>query len=546
MSTGPRSIADPQNTRRARGVMTITFNANPPEKSSNYENDSRRWFGARLGSQKYQKQLPTGRDNWTATYSYLVYDFSDVLFLKIKHHRVMYTMTLAVHSINLDTLGFLNEEGEELQTTKHLSVSNPEANIALDIEYTPLPPFSLNYAVPLINSNQNSGVLYVHVHSATGLKSDDVDELSDPYCVVLADKKRVLTTHYILDTLEPKWERGVEIFVHDFTQVSLTFVVYDWDGPLVGDAFLGACKLNLEIDKPAILHKQIDLEIDGSSVINDKPLGSIIISAVFREVESVSKSEISSNYNVNKSDYTAEQPIHSSKVSSKEQWKKLKGLGGLLPGENFGVIEVSIIEGKNLKAMDRNGYSDPYLIVKYGVHEMYRTHFVNKSLNPKWNCHCTLSAPPSTAAIVIECWDKDQFTNDDFMGSIAFTGDDLSMFESGPKWCKLEHVSSGEILIELKKTEASKLLLTQLPTDSLSSGDISETLNFNEAQFNEGSEEQDDKGAAEATNVPAIALSEVSPTRSLSPSFSTPQIVPEVTGTSRVKMSTCCDHVTVM
>jgi hypothetical protein len=97
-------------------------------------------------------------------------------------------------------------------------------------------------------------------------------------------------------------------------------------------------------------------------------------------------------------------------------------------------------------------------------------------------------------------------------------------------------VSSGEILIELKKTEASKLLLTQLPTDSLSSGDISETLNFNEAQFNEGSEEQDDKGAAEATNVPAIALSEVSPTRSLSPSFSTPQIVPEVTGTSRVKM----------
>jgi hypothetical protein len=64
-------------------------------------------------------------------------------------------MTLAVHSINLDTLGFLNEEGEELQTTKHLSVSNPEANIALDIEYTPLPPFSLNYAVPLINSNQS-------------------------------------------------------------------------------------------------------------------------------------------------------------------------------------------------------------------------------------------------------------------------------------------------------------------------------------------------------------------------------------------------------
>ena len=26
-------------------------------------------------------------------------------------------------------------------------------------------------------------------------------------------------THYILDTLDPKWERGVEIFASDYTQV---------------------------------------------------------------------------------------------------------------------------------------------------------------------------------------------------------------------------------------------------------------------------------------------------------------------------------------
>ena len=29
----------------------------------------------------------------------------------------------------------------------------------------------------------------------------------------------VLTTHYILDTLQPQWERGVELFVADFTEV---------------------------------------------------------------------------------------------------------------------------------------------------------------------------------------------------------------------------------------------------------------------------------------------------------------------------------------
>lgn len=56
-----------------------------------------------------------------------------------------------------------------------------------------------------------------------------------------------MTTHYVLDTVNPKWERGAEVFVRDFTQTSLTFLVYDWDGPLAGDDFLGSAKLNLTI-----------------------------------------------------------------------------------------------------------------------------------------------------------------------------------------------------------------------------------------------------------------------------------------------------------
>lgn len=43
-----------------------------------------------------------------------------------------------------------------------------------------------------------AGVLYVHVHSATGLSSGDVDGLSDPYCVVLANKKKVQAYLYSL------------------------------------------------------------------------------------------------------------------------------------------------------------------------------------------------------------------------------------------------------------------------------------------------------------------------------------------------------------
>ncbi len=67
--------------------------------------------------------------------------------------------------------------------------------------------------------------------------------------VILNDKLfqtlQVLTTHYVLDNLNPQWERGVEFFVSDLSQTSLMFLVYDWDGPLIGDDLLGATKLSL-------------------------------------------------------------------------------------------------------------------------------------------------------------------------------------------------------------------------------------------------------------------------------------------------------------
>ena len=37
-----------------------------------------------------------------------------------------------------------------------------------------------------------AGVLYIHVHSASGLSSGDADGLSDPYCVVLTNKIKVI------------------------------------------------------------------------------------------------------------------------------------------------------------------------------------------------------------------------------------------------------------------------------------------------------------------------------------------------------------------
>ena len=36
------------------------------------------------------------------------------------------------------------------------------------------------------------------------------------------------------------------VVTFEFAQLSVGFVVYDWDGPLVGDDILGAAKVNME------------------------------------------------------------------------------------------------------------------------------------------------------------------------------------------------------------------------------------------------------------------------------------------------------------
>lgn len=65
------------------------------------------------------------------------------------------------------------------------------------------------------------------------------------------------------------------------------------------------------------------------------------------------------------------------------------------------------------------------------------------------------SSLPSPLSSSQECWDKDRFS-DDFMGSIQFTEQDLVKFEEGPKWFRLQHVKTGEILLVMKKISGAE------------------------------------------------------------------------------------------
>ena len=85
---------------------------------------------------------------------------SPQLVVKIKHRLVMHNVTLGVHYVPLSQLQLVNELGEESAGERwvcedvrgiHGGVwnANPEVNLGLDFDYTPLPAFSRNHFQPL-------------------------------------------------------------------------------------------------------------------------------------------------------------------------------------------------------------------------------------------------------------------------------------------------------------------------------------------------------------------------------------------------------------
>ncbi|THV85307.1 hypothetical protein D6D29_02459 [Aureobasidium pullulans] len=101
------------------------------------------------------------------------------------------------------------------------------------------------------------------------------------------------------------------------------------------------------------------------------------------------------------------------------------------------VLRVQVLEGRNLAPKDKNGTSDPYLVITLGD-AREATSVIDKTLNPKW--HQTFDLPISgISSLLLEgvCWDKDRFSKD-YMG------------EFDPKWYKLESRKSGR-----KKSNAS-------------------------------------------------------------------------------------------
>lgn len=122
------------------------------------------------------------------------------------------------------------------------------------------------------------------------------------------------------------------------------------------------------------------------------------------------------------------------------------------------VILIQVINCRNLKAMDWNGLSDPYVTIVFNG-QQFRSVFTfidlnhyfktikRGTLNPEWNEIFGVWLPPrcETSTLSFICFDHDYILRDGFLGNLdinlaEFPRDEL-IFKVG----KLQGVSTGEI-----------------------------------------------------------------------------------------------------
>uniref|UniRef100_A0A7M6DMV6 C2 domain-containing protein n=2 Tax=Clytia hemisphaerica TaxID=252671 RepID=A0A7M6DMV6_9CNID len=309
-----------------------------------------------------------------------------------------------------------------------------------------------------------TGVLFVCIHNGTNLIPMDSSGTSDPYVMIFANKELVQMGHVVEETLNPQWDTKVEFFTMDYTQTTLSFVVMDRN-PMVlpnvlladdNDDFMGSCNMKLTKDDYCVFKKETELMLkfsgDPKRRTQDtvKKVGKLSVSVIFRPVSFI-KNSIKATVNEG---LPEGEPLHQRRTKV-----DAVTMEAILCQERGG-LTVSILRARNLMALDLNGRSDPFVIVRVGTskQEKYKTKVVYRTLNPVWNEQVTLAMPQKHERVSIEVWDKDPFTQER-LGSVHFNHDDLLHLgsnENEKHWFDLDKAKSGEIQLQFGVTMPEK------------------------------------------------------------------------------------------
>ncbi|XP_025104942.1 tricalbin-3-like isoform X2 [Pomacea canaliculata] len=483
---GPIEISHQQKKKKmAQGVLTLHLKGTPPKDPGA---EDVRYTVLFLRNRKRQTHDVPATEEWTDVCSFFMYDLAkEEIQVKSKCRRLLMSTTLEYTKVNLASFPL------QVKGSAETTITNKDGStLQMKMHYTALPAIDLSKAdaeAPR-KTTEVAGVMYLCIHGASNVKAADKTGASDPYCVLFCDRRRLLTTPYVMDTRNPRWESWVEFFVGDFTKSTLSFFVFDWDGTnTIDDDFLGVAHLSLSKEESVVIKKTLVLGYNkpNEGFTPDKSCGQITVSLVFRPVASVAKSErfrdsligFKGDEYLYCEDLMSPASVATTLYHPRQLWdisdhEKDKDLGPPRRStsaalcvdkylEDKLIAELTILQGKDLMAMDRNGFSDPYCVVSLAGKKVFTTAVKKKTLFPKWNETVTLDIKDEDTAITIDVFDKDVISKD-FLGKVTLDTNKLKELsvKDSTEWFTLERTKTG--MIQLKCHVISKDTLIS-PTD---------------------------------------------------------------------------------
>ncbi|CAM1331331.1 Uncharacterised protein g10548 [Pycnogonum litorale] len=446
------------NGSLAVGVLTITVSATQHGKLASWTplSEDSKWCVLRLRDQKHTTGFIQSDTKWQECCSFILHNLSeDYVTLKTKSKRLITPVTLSQHTFKLSDLNLETNKvfeavvNKKNQTGPNLNMKGNSPVLTLKIEYTPLASVA-EYQNQEINRKDNAlfvpnqdstetskeasgvcGIMYVCVHSAEFWIVSGEKEANppSPYCLVLNNRKKIRTTHYICDSENPSWESTVEFLVTDYTQAVMTFVICNWNGETVSSDtdLVGFCSFTLPRDRTCVTKEKLPLTQYSAS---DETVGTVTVSVLFRSVNSVFHSEMSlvqNNLATSQSRGSIKARPRRKKSligSSKDGDAPQRDIMNLL-SHGSGVVELTVISAIDLVSKDLNGFSDPYCEVRVSDEIVFKTSVKKKTLNPEWNESVTIKLPKPNESLRVVVWDWDTFGWSDFIGDLTLTLEDI-------------------------------------------------------------------------------------------------------------------------
>ncbi|XP_044131936.1 multiple C2 and transmembrane domain-containing protein 1 isoform X1 [Bufo gargarizans] len=301
--------------------------------------------------------------------------------------------------------------------------------------------------------------LDVTLKRGSNLAARDRGGTSDPYVKFKIGGKEVFRSKTIHKNLNPVWEDKVSLLIENLKE-SLYVKVFDYDFGFQDD-FMGSAFLDLTTLE---LHSAKDIALNLKDPQHpEHVLGTIYLYVVLSQKDngcmdmplSIKSSEANT---ITKKNW---------KRSSKFQTQSLR-ISDSHRKSHFwrGVVSITLIEGQDLKAMDANGLSDPYVKFRLG-HQKYKSKTLPKTLNPQWREQFNMNLFEEQGGIIdITVWDKDAGKRDDFIGRCQVDLSALSKEQTHKLKLNLEE-GEGCLVLLVTLTASAAISISDLSVNCL-------------------------------------------------------------------------------